>query len=65
MQQWKAAAVAVAEQKRTELQALTEADAAWIVLHVLPEPDYAAFATPEHAYSGLVEQQRYFAKLRK
>jgi hypothetical protein len=60
MAQWRAAEVALYEQKFLELQAMTEAEALrisnmllWFALESYRNPD-------REAYSGLVEQQRIF-----
>ena len=62
MLQWRRAGVALEELKIGELRAMSEQEAARIVREILPEPDYAALATGAEPTSGLVEQQRLFAR---
>jgi hypothetical protein len=57
MRQWRNAAVALEEVKRNELQALTESDSARIFVGLCRNVKF-----PERATSGLVEQQRIFAR---
>jgi hypothetical protein len=64
MAQWRSAASALERVKMEELQGMTEADAAEIVNHVLPEPEYANHGTPSDPLTGLVEQQKIFQRAR-
>ncbi|MGH3755059.1 MAG: hypothetical protein ACRDRP_20660 [Pseudonocardiaceae bacterium] len=57
--QWRAAGPALAAVRRRELRALSEAEALGAVLALL---DLAADLPPKSGGSGLVEQQRYFAR---
>jgi hypothetical protein len=65
MAQWRSAEVALYEQKFLELQALTEAEALCIS-NMLLQFALGSYRNPEReTYSGLVEQQRLFRKLRR
>ena len=67
MAQWRAAEVALYEQKFLELQAMTEEDSARIANFIIwwtPEMDYWLPIWKGETNSGLIEQQRLFRKLR-
>lgn len=64
MRQWKSAAIALRKVKRSELVALTDDDVRKAVSWLLADT-VTQYKNPRYeTYSGLIEQQRYFKKLR-
>lgn len=62
--QWKAATPALAEQRRAEVAALSDEDALAATLDLLDALDLLPPLPPRRS-SGLVEQQRLFARGRR
>lgn len=60
LQQWRAAASALAEQKADELASLTEFEARKATLDLLALAEMAPLPSERLHNSGLVEQQRIF-----
>jgi hypothetical protein len=67
VRQWRTAEVELQKQKMRELQAMTEEESARIANDIMwwtPELDYWLPIWKSSTDSGLIEQQRYFRKLR-
>lgn len=63
MQQWRYAAVRLAEIKREELARMTDEEALQASKDLLAIAQYAYKDPRYRTYSGLIEQQRLFRKL--
>lgn len=65
MAQWRLAAVELERINRAELARMTDAEALRAANRILAQIDTAYRSPSRRVTSGLVEQQRYFGKLRK
>lgn len=64
MAQWRSAAVELAKVKRAELEAMTDDDVRKAVAWILEDTPNQYKNPKSEGYSGLIEQQRLFQKLR-